>query len=169
MTTQAGLPPEDSGVGGDIGSGQVAGKVPQVYNFSAKYLNQTVLFHVTMLDGSAFVWVGSTRLGLQDFQVATPTPYDPWPCVATLRGDVDGAGANIAQKLSRRFGMLIFLSFNLENAEPELILFTQKELGNVLAELLAEGKGSSNPTTAANPSGEEVEVPPTADTGVSSS
>eukprot|EP00415_Alexandrium_ostenfeldii_P002750 UN2750 len=90
-----------------------------------------------MLEGSLFVWVGSPSLGINDLQVATPTRYDPLPSVATLRGDTDGPGAGIAQKLSRRFGILIFLSFNLDGSQPELVFFTQKELGAALAELLA--------------------------------
>mmetsp|Transcript_35762 Transcript_35762/g.111624 ORF Transcript_35762/g.111624 Transcript_35762/m.111624 type:complete len:107 (+) Transcript_35762:207-527(+) len=104
-----------------------------------------------MLEGSVFVWIGSTRLGLNDFHVATPTPYDPLPCVATLRGDVDGPGGGLAQKLSRRFGMLVFLSFNLDGAEPEVGLFAQKELTRILTELLADKGGSANSTAATSP------------------
>mmetsp|Transcript_87593 Transcript_87593/g.203739 ORF Transcript_87593/g.203739 Transcript_87593/m.203739 type:complete len:204 (+) Transcript_87593:99-710(+) len=121
--------------------------LPRVFNYSSAHPSQTVLFHVTLLEGSLFLWVGGPQLGLDDFQVATPTKFDPMPCVATLRGEVDGPGGSLAQKLSRRFGMLVFLSFNLENAEPELMLFIQREATRFLSEVL--GNETRNRGTAA--------------------
>mmetsp|Transcript_11683 Transcript_11683/g.26532 ORF Transcript_11683/g.26532 Transcript_11683/m.26532 type:complete len:159 (-) Transcript_11683:53-529(-) len=150
-------PPTDGNVArSDRESSEVVSRPPRVYKFGAKFVNQTVLFHVVMLEGSAFVWVGTSRLGLNDLQVATPTPYDPLPSVATLRGDMEGPGAGIAQKLSRRFGILVFLSFNLDSSQPELVLFTQKELGAALAELLRGGEPAADALTAEGASASAV-------------
>ena len=84
-----------------------------------------------------FLWVGGARSnGLEDLQVATPTRYDPLPAVASLRGEADGASSGLAQKLSRRFGILVFLSLNVE-LEGEMMLAVQKESTKILNELLA--------------------------------
>lgn len=107
---------------------QDADRVPRVHSFSARHFQKTVLFHVTVLDGSLFLWIGDGALGLDDLQVAVPTPYDFLPSVAALRGDSDGPGSSLAQKLSKMFGRLVFLSYNLDGGESELLLFAQKEL-----------------------------------------
>eukprot|EP00931_Biecheleriopsis_adriatica_P011046 TRINITY_DN112116_c0_g1_i1.p1 TRINITY_DN112116_c0_g1~~TRINITY_DN112116_c0_g1_i1.p1 ORF type:complete len:152 (+),score=38.96 TRINITY_DN112116_c0_g1_i1:26-481(+) len=113
-------------------------RLPKVHSCSASCLGKLVHFHVTLLEGSAFIWVGSPRLGLDDLQVAVPTKYDPLPSVACLRGESDGSGSNLAQKLSRRFGMLIYFSFNLPDAEPEMLLAVQKEITSLLSSLLEQ-------------------------------
>mmetsp|Transcript_46474 Transcript_46474/g.72469 ORF Transcript_46474/g.72469 Transcript_46474/m.72469 type:complete len:162 (-) Transcript_46474:1-486(-) len=111
-------------------------KLPRVHNEIVKYLNRPVIFHVTMLDGSLFLWIGDAGLGLNDLQAAVPTRYDSLPCVTCLRGDLDGPGTNLAQKLSKRFSRLIYLSYNLSGGEPELLLFVQKEAIRIIKELL---------------------------------
>ncbi|CAK0812967.1 unnamed protein product [Prorocentrum cordatum] len=107
-----------------------------VHNVVLQFADRTVIFHVTLLEGSVFLWVGGAELGIGDLKVATPTKYDTLPSVATVRGEGDGPGSAIAQRLSRRFGCLVFASFNLSNPEPDLMLFVQKEAARILGELL---------------------------------
>mmetsp|Transcript_17 Transcript_17/g.16 ORF Transcript_17/g.16 Transcript_17/m.16 type:complete len:170 (+) Transcript_17:33-542(+) len=114
--------------------------VPSVHTFIRRHALGNVLIHLTLLEGSAFLWIGDAKLGLEDLQVSVPTPYDPLPSVTTLRGDSEGPGAGMAQKLSRRFKMLIFLSFNLSNTEMQFLMFIQKEIIGILEALLPKVK-----------------------------
>mmetsp|Transcript_58292 Transcript_58292/g.162499 ORF Transcript_58292/g.162499 Transcript_58292/m.162499 type:complete len:145 (-) Transcript_58292:19-453(-) len=134
-------------------------RVPSVHSFAERFGNQRVFFHATMLQGSAFLWVGDQKLGLEDIHASVPTKYDTFPSVATLKGDVDGAGANLAQKLSKRFGMLVFLSFNLPPAEPELVLFVQKELTQFLRKFQA--KPAQSPCAAGADAAATTQLPAT--------
>ena len=120
-------------------------------HFSSAIQGQVLHFHVTKLEGQApwrcdatkktvesievFLWVGDRSNGLEDLQVATPTRYDPLPAVASLRGEADGASSGLAQKLSRRFNVLVFLSLNVELGSAEMLAL-QKESTKILGELL---------------------------------
>eukprot|EP00747_Dinoflagellata_sp_TGD_P165739 gnl/TRDRNA2_/TRDRNA2_187474_c0_seq1.p1 gnl/TRDRNA2_/TRDRNA2_187474_c0~~gnl/TRDRNA2_/TRDRNA2_187474_c0_seq1.p1 ORF type:complete len:201 (+),score=43.00 gnl/TRDRNA2_/TRDRNA2_187474_c0_seq1:40-642(+) len=126
---------------------ETTGRVPgvSVHDFACPFVaGRTILFHVMLLEGSVFVWVGEKSLGLEDLQVAISTPYASLPCVTTLMGEVDGPGSSMAQKLSKRFSMPVFLSYNFEGAEADVDYFVQKEAIRILKELLTSGgaKGS---------------------------
>ncbi|CAK9117503.1 unnamed protein product [Durusdinium trenchii] len=98
---------------------------------------QVLHFHVMQLEGQIFLWIGGERLGLDDLHVATPTRFDALPSVASLRGEVDGHASGLAQKLSRRFGRMIFFSLNLpEEVQAETMLALQKESTRILTDLL---------------------------------
>merc|ERR1719199_834094 len=129
---------QDAGAAGSSGTEGAActRKVPSVHNIVVKFVDRPVLFHIMLLDGSFFLWVGDAGLSLDDLQVAVPTRFDPMPAVTTLRGDMDGPGSGLAQKLSKKFNRLIYLSYNL-GAEPMAMLFVQKEATRILGELLA--------------------------------
>ncbi|CAE8604337.1 unnamed protein product [Polarella glacialis] len=122
---------------GSGGASSSSSRLPRVHSCSASCMGRTIHFHVTLLEGSCFLWVGGAGLGLNDLQVAVPTKYDPIPSVASIIGDSDGPGGNLAQKLSRKFGMLVFMSYNIPESEPEMMLAVQKESSNLLTELLA--------------------------------
>eukprot|EP00927_Polykrikos_kofoidii_P060927 TRINITY_DN55824_c0_g1_i1.p1 TRINITY_DN55824_c0_g1~~TRINITY_DN55824_c0_g1_i1.p1 ORF type:complete len:193 (+),score=34.31 TRINITY_DN55824_c0_g1_i1:74-652(+) len=141
-----------------------AGKLPLpfVHKSLAKFMDQGVFFHTTLFDGSVFLWVGDQRLGLDDLQVSTPTKYDPLPCVATLRGDADGIGSSLAQKLSKRFGMMVYLSYNLAGSSPEIGLFVQKEAQRILGVLLGVDKKVGNSVSSPADTNAPVVVPSTA-------
>eukprot|EP00929_Paragymnodinium_shiwhaense_P029411 TRINITY_DN16860_c0_g3_i1.p1 TRINITY_DN16860_c0_g3~~TRINITY_DN16860_c0_g3_i1.p1 ORF type:complete len:133 (+),score=29.44 TRINITY_DN16860_c0_g3_i1:71-469(+) len=111
---------------------------PAVHTTVAKHGNQTVIFNVTLFEGSVLLWIGDAKLGMDDIQAAAPTPYDSLPSVATLKGELDGPGSQLAQKLSKKFRTMVFLSFNLTVAEGEVMLFVQKESNRILAELLGQ-------------------------------
>ncbi|CAJ1379383.1 unnamed protein product [Effrenium voratum] len=117
-----------------MGEAEPASRVG-IFNSSCLCGGQVLHFHVVRLQGSVLMWVGSQLKGLEDLQVATPTRFDPMPTVASLRGETEGNGSQLAQKLSRRFQVPVFLSFNLE-AEPEAMLAVQKESTRLLSEIL---------------------------------
>merc|ERR1712137_139330 len=134
-----------------VGDAAASRIVPSVHNFSAKAPDRIVNFQITLLDGSAFIWIGSSVNGLEDLQVSIPTKYDQTlPSVATLRGDSEGPGASLAAKLSKKFKMLVFMSFNIADAESDLMLFVQKEVNTYLTNLLAAGSTDVSKAGAAN-------------------
>eukprot|EP00811_Abedinium_folium_P007004 NODE_16461_length_993_cov_6.733256.p2 GENE.NODE_16461_length_993_cov_6.733256~~NODE_16461_length_993_cov_6.733256.p2 ORF type:complete len:171 (+),score=35.74 NODE_16461_length_993_cov_6.733256:87-599(+) len=110
-----------------------AASVPSVHNFKLVVGSRPIFLHITLLQGSAIVWVGGARLGLDDLQFACPTSYDSMPAVATLRGD--GNANTFASGLAKRFAMPIYLSVNLEPDDVPLPLL-QKETVRLLEELL---------------------------------
>eukprot|EP00928_Gymnodinium_smaydae_P070054 TRINITY_DN53997_c0_g1_i1.p2 TRINITY_DN53997_c0_g1~~TRINITY_DN53997_c0_g1_i1.p2 ORF type:complete len:162 (+),score=32.21 TRINITY_DN53997_c0_g1_i1:48-488(+) len=124
-------------------------RVPSVHSTAVVCCGRGVLLHATLLDGSVFLWVGDQALGLEHLQVAVPTKYETLPSVAGLRGDIEGPGGGMAQMLSKRFKMLIFLSFNLSNADPELMLNVQREAATFLAGVLGMPSKAPAPVPAA--------------------
>eukprot|EP00435_Cladocopium_sp_Y103_P023009 s1310_g5.t1 len=107
---------------------------PKIVNSSCLCGGQVLHFHLMQLDGQIFLWIGGEKLGLDDLHVATPTRFDPLPSVASLRGDladgeenpeisgeVDGNASSLSQKLSRRFGLMVFLSLNVPDIEGEMM------------------------------------------------
>mmetsp|Transcript_11892 Transcript_11892/g.21749 ORF Transcript_11892/g.21749 Transcript_11892/m.21749 type:complete len:174 (-) Transcript_11892:12-533(-) len=133
-----------AGAGGAAASGSVIEaetvEVPSVHSFLRKHPLGNAIIHVTLLEGSAFLWIGDAKLGLDDLHVSMPTPYDPLPSVTTLRGDSEGPSSGMAQKLSKRFGMLVFLSFNLSNPDMQFLLYIHKEVITILEELQKKAK-----------------------------
>merc|ERR1711879_666690 len=109
-------PVAESAGGSNEVQDDAADVLPATHTFSAKFEERVLLFHVMLLEGSLFIWVAGPRMGLDDLQAAIPTRYDSLPSVATLRGESDGPGSSIAQKLSRAFKRLVFMSFNVEDA-----------------------------------------------------
>eukprot|EP01068_Selenidium_serpulae_P003076 Selendium_serpulae@DN286_c0_g1_i1.p1 len=113
-----------------------------------------VSYWILDLRGAFLVWVGETAEAaatMADLHVAvplsSPTPSMRDPVSATcVMGDFTGPGYDIAQKLSRRLRVPVYLSFNLAQADDELLLFVQKEL---LTRLLRVKQGS---VTTAGPS-----------------
>merc|ERR1712224_569777 len=109
--------------------------VVAVHNLSSVHFDRVVHFHIIDLDGSFFLWIGDTSLSFEDLQVACPTRYDTMSPVTTLCGELDGPGTTLAQMLSKRFKVPVFLSYNL-GADGDLMIWAQKEairhLGAVL-------------------------------------
>eukprot|EP00933_Yihiella_yeosuensis_P043012 TRINITY_DN37708_c0_g1_i1.p1 TRINITY_DN37708_c0_g1~~TRINITY_DN37708_c0_g1_i1.p1 ORF type:complete len:149 (+),score=27.00 TRINITY_DN37708_c0_g1_i1:68-514(+) len=120
--------------------------LPYIHTCSVACLGKLVHLHITLLEGSIFLYIGGPKLGFDDLQVAVPTPYDPLPSVASLRGELDGPSTNLAQKLSKRLGMMVYISFNLPEAEPEMLLLVQKECNDILDELLGRPSTSKKQT-----------------------
>ncbi|CAL1161563.1 unnamed protein product [Cladocopium goreaui] len=105
---------------------------PKIVNSSCLCGGQVLHFHLMQLDGQIFLWIGGEKLGLDDLHVALPTRFDSLPSVASLRGEVDGNASSLSQKLSRRFGLMVFLSLNVPDIEGEMM----KESTRILKDLL---------------------------------
>ncbi|XP_069765056.1 proteasome assembly chaperone 4 isoform X2 [Narcine bancroftii] len=99
-----------------------------VYDFSEKLAGQSVYFHVLRMSGSFFLWVG-TAPTLSNLAVAMSTRFDPTPVSTLILGDAsDTTPSSIAQRLAKKTGKQVFISYNLPNTNTSLSLEVENRI-----------------------------------------
>uniref|UniRef100_A0A7S1AC38 Uncharacterized protein n=1 Tax=Noctiluca scintillans TaxID=2966 RepID=A0A7S1AC38_NOCSC len=120
----------------DLAGADTLVSVPRTSNYKSQFRDSVLLFHVMVLEKSAFLWIGTEGLGLEDLNMAVPTPYDEQPSVIEIMGGSAGFGASMSQKLSKRFGILLYVSVNVMIDSSDMEMFIQKETITLLTKIL---------------------------------
>ncbi|XP_043575408.1 proteasome assembly chaperone 4 isoform X1 [Chiloscyllium plagiosum] len=99
-----------------------------VHNFSEKLSEQMVHFHVLRMKDSFFLWVGSTPT-LSNLAVAMCTKFDPMPVSTLILGDSSDTTPNsVAQRLAKKTGKQVFISYNLPSTNTSLSLQVENRI-----------------------------------------
>ncbi|KAF8817912.1 hypothetical protein IE077_002882 [Cardiosporidium cionae] len=75
-----------------------------------------------------FIWIGDESADLSNLCCSYPTKFEEKSAVTCFIQGNDNLGAGIAQKLSAKFQLPIYLSFSLDLSEEDLLLHIQKIL-----------------------------------------
>ncbi|XP_077572384.1 proteasome assembly chaperone 4 isoform X2 [Stigmatopora nigra] len=76
-----------------------------IHNFSEKFMELTVHFHVMKLSGAFFLWVGSSPL-LSNLAVSMSSRYGSMPLSTLVMGDPSNTATN---SLAQRLGAWVLL------------------------------------------------------------
>ncbi|XP_072366093.1 proteasome assembly chaperone 4 [Scyliorhinus torazame] len=99
-----------------------------VHNFSEKLAEQTVHFHLLSMKESFFLWVGSAPT-LSNLAVAMCTRFDPMPVSTLVLGDASDTTPNsVAQRLAKKTGKQVFISYNLPSTNTNLSLQVENRI-----------------------------------------
>ncbi|XP_041040676.1 proteasome assembly chaperone 4 [Carcharodon carcharias] len=99
-----------------------------VHNFSEKLSEQTVHFHLLSMKDSFFLWVGSAP-NLSNLAVAMCTKFDPMPVSTLVLGDASDTTPNsVAQRLAKKTGKQVFISYNLPSSNTGLSLQVENRI-----------------------------------------
>uniref|UniRef100_UPI00398F50FC proteasome assembly chaperone 4 n=1 Tax=Pristiophorus japonicus TaxID=55135 RepID=UPI00398F50FC len=99
-----------------------------VHNFSEKLSEQTVHFHVLRMRDSFFLWVGIAPT-ISNLAVAMCTKFDPMPVSTLVLGDASDTTPNsVAQRLAKKTGKQVFISYNLPNTNTSLSLQVENRI-----------------------------------------
>ncbi|XP_062925459.1 proteasome assembly chaperone 4 isoform X2 [Mobula hypostoma] len=106
-----------------LGSGSLS-----MHDFSERLAGQSVYFHVLRMSGSFFLWVG-TAPTLSNLAVAMSTRLDPTPVSSLILGDTSDTTPNsLAQRLAKKTGKQVFISYNLPNTNTNLSLEVENRI-----------------------------------------
>ncbi|KAM6962635.1 proteasome assembly chaperone 4 [Aplochiton taeniatus] len=99
-----------------------------VHNFSEKFLEQVVHFHVMKLNGGFFLWVGSSPV-LSNLAVSMSSKYDSMPLSTSLLGDPSDTTPNsLAQRLAKKTQKQVFVSYNLPMTDSNISLLVENRI-----------------------------------------
>ncbi|XP_051929607.1 proteasome assembly chaperone 4 [Hippocampus zosterae] len=99
-----------------------------VHNFSERFMEQTVHFHVMKLSGAFFIWVGSSPL-LSNLAVSMSSKYDSMPLSTLVMGDPsDTAPTSLAQRLAKKTKKQVFVSYSLPMTNSSLSLLVENRI-----------------------------------------
>ncbi|XP_061680220.1 proteasome assembly chaperone 4 [Syngnathoides biaculeatus] len=99
-----------------------------VHNFSERFMEQTVHFHVMKLSGGFFLWVGSSPL-LSNLAVSMSSRYDLMPLSTLVMGDPSETAPNsLAQRLAKKTKKQVFMSYNLPMTDCSLSLLVENRI-----------------------------------------
>ncbi|XP_048404016.1 proteasome assembly chaperone 4 [Stegostoma tigrinum] len=108
--------------------GATARQTLSVHNFSEKLSELTVHFHVLRMKDSFFLWVGSSPI-LSNLAVAMCTKFDPMPVSTLMLGDSSDTTPNsVAQRLAKKTGKQVFISYNLPSTNASLSLQVENRI-----------------------------------------
>ncbi|XP_067906065.1 proteasome assembly chaperone 4 [Heterodontus francisci] len=113
-----------------MAAGEIGAGVPtlSVHNFSEKLSEQTVHFHVLRMKDSFFLWVGSAPT-FSNLAVAMCTKFDPMPVSTLVLGDASDTTPNsVAQRLAKKTGKQVFISYNLPSTCTSLSLQVENRI-----------------------------------------
>ncbi|XP_013409231.1 proteasome assembly chaperone 4 [Lingula anatina] len=99
-----------------------------VYNFSGRLKETDVNFHVLKLHDSFMLWIGTEPAKMDDLSMAMPTRFDSMPLGTQVLGEsTDLTSTSLAQKLAKKTGKQVFVSFNMA-ADSELVLRVEERV-----------------------------------------
>lgn len=115
----------------EAGNG-ASGEAITVHNFSEKFLEQVVHFHVMKLNGGFFLWVGSSPV-LSNLAVSMTSKYDSMPLSSSLLGDPSDTTPNsLAERLAKKTKKQVFVSYNLPMTDSNISLLVEKRINREL-------------------------------------
>jgi hypothetical protein len=124
-----------------------------LHEWSAALVEEKVFFQLYVLEGVVYLWIGAEDTRFDSLGVGVPAAKGAgskaMPSATTLLGGGGGdAGSQLlAQRLSRKFGLPVFVSLNVRD-DPQVRFFAEKEALRALAEHVT-------------PAGEPAQTPPT--------
>ena len=91
----------------------------KVESFSGVMLDQHFSCQITHLEGSYFIWVGidAENPAFVNLSAAVNTRFDKRPVVTTLIGGGLDEGGDMAARLTKKSGSMVFMSCNLEGID----------------------------------------------------
>ncbi|XP_049578220.1 proteasome assembly chaperone 4 [Syngnathus scovelli] len=99
-----------------------------VHNFSERFMEQTVHFHVMKLSGAFFLWVGSSPI-LSNLAVSMSSRYDSMPLSTLVMGDPsDTAPNSLARRLAKKTQKQVFVSYRLPTTNSSLSLLVENRI-----------------------------------------
>lgn len=100
-----------------------------VHEHSATFMDRAVRMHVVRMADSFYAWVGDDAGRMGSLAFAIQTRFDAMPSSRDLlqAGD-DGLTCGMAARLSKRARLPVFLSVNVEEIDPPLAAFIEREL-----------------------------------------
>ncbi|XP_063307846.1 proteasome assembly chaperone 4 [Pelobates fuscus] len=99
-----------------------------VHNFSERFSEQTVHFHVMAMQDCFFLWVGISAT-LSNMAVAMGSRFDTVPLSTLLLGDKsDTTSCSFAQRLAKKTTKQVFASINIPNNDSQLMLRIEKRI-----------------------------------------
>jgi len=123
-----------------VGGGDAASQIRE-HTYQEVVQDVRVCVQILLMKGSCIVWVGGPQASFASLDVAMKTHMDDVPVASALMGgEGDSPGSAIAKRLSMRFGLQAFVSFNLPAAQPLLLAVVEKRLLAEMQGLLGEGK-----------------------------
>jgi len=101
----------------------------RVHEFSGKLFDSQVHFQCVGLKDSFILWIGTRPASMTNLAMAIPTRFDKTPlsvgCLAD--SESDNISHSLAQKLAKRSGKQVFVSYNLP-ADYQLLSLVQQRL-----------------------------------------
>ncbi|XP_028659845.1 proteasome assembly chaperone 4 [Erpetoichthys calabaricus] len=99
-----------------------------MHNFSEKILEQVIHFHVMKMRECFFLWVGTTPV-LDNLAVAMCSRFDSVPLSTLVLGDTSDTTSNcLAQRLAKKTGKQVFVSYNIPRIESNLTLLIENRI-----------------------------------------
>ncbi|XP_042188394.1 proteasome assembly chaperone 4 [Callorhinchus milii] len=100
-----------------------------IHNFSARLAEQTVVhFHTLSMRDSFFLWVGAAP-SLCNLAVAMCSRLNPIPVSTLVLGDTsDTTSSSLAQRLAKKTGKQVFVSYNLPNTSSNTALEVENRI-----------------------------------------
>ncbi|XP_032870607.1 proteasome assembly chaperone 4 [Amblyraja radiata] len=107
-----------------------AGGMLSVHGFSEQLCGVSVHFHLLTMSGSFLLWVGAAPTpSLSNLAVAMCTRLDPTPVSSLILGDASEiTPTSIAQRLAKKTGKQVFVSYNLPSSNTSLSLEVENRI-----------------------------------------
>lgn len=107
--------------------------------FSITYEDHTIIVQTIFLKDCCWIWLSDPKnLSFGSLDVVMPSKYSPMPLTSPLLGSETDSSEiiSIAQRISKKFNMQVFLSGNFRTDNTELLMHVQNQLLEKLPELL---------------------------------
>ncbi|NP_001373285.1 proteasome assembly chaperone 4 [Danio rerio] len=114
---------------GDCSSHASADSI-SLHDFSEKFLEQRVYFHLMKLSGGFFLWVGTaTNPLISNLAVSILSRTDSAPLSTLVLGDTsDTTASALAQRLTKKTKKQVFVSYNLPVTDSNLLLLVENRI-----------------------------------------
>ncbi|GAU96771.1 hypothetical protein RvY_08163 [Ramazzottius varieornatus] len=119
----------------------ISSAAPQSETFQTVIGETPVYLHMIKLRRSCFLWIGDGRKRLDSLSVALPNPFDVSK-VPLLTSIIDrrpselqaarDEGQQIASKLSRKLDAQVFVTYNIESNDDDLVQGIEMYLFNLI-------------------------------------
>lgn len=145
-----------------------------LHEWTASLVEEKFFFQLFVLEGAVYLWIGMDDSRFDSLGIGVPAAKGgrsgSMPSATTLIGGSGGdAGSQLlAQRLSRKFGLPLFVSLNLRD-EPQLRLFAEKEALRALAEHVSPAQGTVGSRVEAPALSAAARTPAAAESGAACS
>lgn len=102
----------------------------KIENFIIDCEGTEILGNYILMDSSCFVWIGHRDQAFSILDMALLTKYDNLPLTSTIFNDSDSSsfGVGIAQRISKKFAIQCFLSYNIVSPDTKFQYLVEKKL-----------------------------------------
>nr|UCK81624.1 proteasome assembly chaperone 4 [Arenicola marina] len=100
-----------------------------LYSFSERLMDTNVNFQVFKMQGSFYLWVGTKPETMSNLAVAMKTQFDPEPSSCKVLGKfTDSTSTTLAQKLAKKTGKQVFVSYNIATEDTMMLPLVEKRI-----------------------------------------